>query len=239
MNSLVVGIAITLSAFIALLWRHHLQCLRHCEDMSSTEHLQVLTPRSSSADYKIPAALSIALIFICTTLYSHLGRFSEWDRAVVDESIDYLIAADINRNARRASEQPTNEIALLNLAQSYADGGLYSESVSTLDELLQLTGEDAGVLGMKASALYYRDGREMNLAVTLVLKRALAIDEYEYQSRLLLATHAYLHGDYEHAIEQWQLLLKSDSQSFNRESINNAILKAEQNISNRSVTTTE
>ena len=235
MNSLVVGIAITLSAFVALLWRHHLQCLRHCE----IESKEMTNNRSSSVDFKIPAALSIALIFVCTTLYSQLGRFSEWDKAVVDESIDYLIAADINRNARRASEQPTNEIALLNLAQSYADGGLYRESVSTLDELLELTGEDAGVLGMKANALYYRDGREMNLAVTLVLKRALALDKHEYQSRLLLATHAYLHGDYEHAIEQWQLLLMSDSQSFNRESINNAILKAEQNISNRSVTTTE
>ncbi|MCL1063327.1 nitrite reductase [Shewanella benthica] len=237
MNSLVVGIAITLSAFIALLWRHHLQCLRHCE-VDNTEATGK-TFRSSSVDFKIPAALSIALIFVCSTLYSQLGRFSEWDKAVVDENIDYLIAADINRNARRASEQPTNEIALLNLAQSYADGGLYRESVSTLDELLELTGEDAGVLGMKANALYYRDGREMNLAVTLVLKRALALDKHEYQSRLLLATHAYLHGEYGHAIEQWQLLLMSDNQGFNRESINNAILKAEQNISNRSVTTTE
>lgn len=237
MNSLVVGIAITLSAFIALLWRHHLQCLRHCEADNREVGSNAFSP--SSVNFKIPAALSIALIFVCSTLYSQLGRFSEWDKAVVDENIDYLIAADINRNARRASEQPTNEIALLNLAQSYADGGLYRESVSTLDELLLLTGEDAGVLGMKANALYYRDGREMNLAVTLVLKRALALDKHEYQSRLLLATHAYLHGDYEHAIEQWQLLLMSDSQSFNRESINNAILKAEQNISNRSVTTTE
>ena len=235
MNSLVVGIAITLSAFVALLWRHHLQCLRHCE----IESKEMTNNRSSSVDFKIPAALSIALIFVCTTLYSQLGRFSEWDKAVVDESIDYLIAADINRNARRASEQPTNEIALLNLAQSYAEGGLYADSVNTLDELLALTGVDAEILGMKANALYYRDGREMSLAVTLVLKRALAIDEYEYQSRLLLATHAYLHGEYEHAIEQWQLLLMSDNQGFNRESINNAILKAEQNISNRSVTTTE
>lgn len=235
MNSLVVGIAITLSAFIALLWRHHLQCLRHCE----IESKEMTNNRSSSVDFKIPAALSIAIIFVCTTLYSQLGRFSEWDKAVVDENIDYLIAADINRNARRASEQPTNEIALLNLAQSYAEGGLYADSVNTLDELLALTGVDAGILGMKANALYYRDGREMSLAVTLVLKRALAIDEYEYQSRLLLATHAYLHGEYEHAIEQWQLLLMSDNQGFNRESINNAILKAEQNISNRSVTTTE
>lgn len=235
MNSLVVGIAITLSAFIALLWRHHLQCLRHCE----IEGREMTSNRSSSVDFKIPAALSIAIIFVCTTLYSQLGRFSEWDKAVVDENIDYLIAADINRNARRASEQPTNEIALLNLAQSYAEGGLYADSVNTLDELLALTGVDAGILGMKANALYYRDGREMSLEVTLVLKRALAIDEYEYQSRLLLATHAYLHGEYEHAIEQWQLLLMSDNQGFNRESINNAILKAEQNISNRSVTTTE
>ncbi len=235
MNSLFVGIVMTLSAFIAVLCRHHLQCLRHCE----TDNTEIASNCSSSVDLKIPAALSIALIVVCSTLYSQLGRFSEWDKAVVDETIDYLIAADINRNARRASEQPTNEIALLNLAQSYADGGLYSESVDTLDELLQLTGEDAGVLGMKANALYYRDGREMSLAVTLVLKRALAIDEYEYQSRLLLATHAYLHGEYEHAIKQWQLLLMSDSQSFSRESINNAILKAEQNISNRSVTATE
>ncbi|RTR40419.1 nitrite reductase [Shewanella canadensis] len=240
MNSLAIGIGVTLCAFIALIWRHHLRCLNqgviHIAKQSNACDSEVITP---SLDIKIPVLLSIVLLFSSVSLYSQLGHFSDWDKGNVDEHIDYLITADINKNAKTVNEQPNNEIALLNLAQSYADGGLYSDSVKTFDELLQLTGDDAGILGMKANAMYYRDNRAMSLDIDLVIARALAIDEYEFQSRLLLATHGYLNGNDEEAIKQWELLLKSDSQSFNRDSINNAILRAEQKIANRSVTASE
>lgn len=234
MNSLAVGIGISLSVFIALIWRHHLKFAHLLLNESATDDEGHRHAKFSLSEIKVPMALSMVFLLFCVSLYAQIGRFSEWDKGVVDENIDYLIAADINKNARTVSEQPNNEIALLNLAQSYAAGGLYVDSINSLDELIALTGEDAAILGMKATAMYYRDDRSLSLETELVLARAIALDKFEFQSRLLMATHAYLNGQFEQAIEQWDLLLQSDSQSFNRASINNAIFRAEQKIANRS-----
>ncbi|GIU49183.1 nitrite reductase [Shewanella sairae] len=237
MNSLAIGIAVTLSAVITLIWRHHHSSQKHGVtliakpfDDGNDEH---------SVNIKVPMGLSVVLFTATLAIYSQLGHFNGWNKGVIDSNIDYLITAEINKNAKKVNEQPSNEIALLNLAQSYVDGGLYSESVQTLDDLLALSGDSASVLGMKANAMYYRDHRAMSLDIDLVIARALALDQYEPQSRLLLATHAYLTGEYEQAIEQWLILLKSDKQNFNRASINNAILRAEQKLANRSVAASE
>jgi formate-dependent nitrite reductase complex subunit NrfG len=234
MNSLAVGIGISLSVFIVLIWRHHLQFSHLLLNESAIDDEGHRRAPFSLSEIKVPMALSMVFVLLCVSLYAQIGRFGEWDKGVVDENIDYLIAADINKNARKVSEQPNNEIALLNLAQSYAAGGLYVDSINSLDELIALTGEDAAILGMKATAMYYRDNRSLSLETELVLARAIALDKFEFQSRLLMATHAYLNGQFEQAIEQWHLLLQSDSQSFNRASINNAIFRAEQKIANRS-----
>lgn len=234
MNSLAVGIVISLSVFIALIWRHHLQSAHLLLNEPATGDECHHRATFSLSEIKVPAALSVFFLVFCLSLYAQTGRFGEWDKGVIDENIDYLISADINKNARAVSEQPNNEIALLNLAQSYVAGGLYSDAINSLDKLIALSGDVAGVLGMKATAMYYRDDRILSLDTELVLARALALDKFEFQSRLLLATHAYLNGEYEEAITQWHHLLQSDSEAFNRAAINNAIFKAEQKITNRS-----
>lgn len=234
MNSLAVGIVISLSVPVALIWRHHLQSAHLLLNETAVGDEPHHPAKFSFSEIKIPAAVTITFLICCLSLYAQVGRFGEWDKGVVDEHIDYLIAADINKNARKVSEEPKSEIALLNLAQSYIAGGMYPEAINSIDELIALSGEAADLLGIKASAMYYRDNRTMSLDTELVLARALALDKFEFQSRLLKATHAYLNGQYEQAIEQWQLLLQSESQSFNRTSINNAIFKAEQKIADRS-----
>lgn len=238
MSSLAVGIGFCLVSVIACVWGHHLQA-HHLKRSALASQEAASTAKGRAFNGAVPAAISLVVLILPLMVYSQIGRFSEWDKGVIDENIDYLIAADINKNARKVNEQPNNEIALLTLAQSYAEGGLYAQSVTTLNDLLAITGDDATTLGMKATAMYYRDGREMSIETKLVLARAIALDEYEFQSQLLIATDAYLNQDYLSAIEHWQLLLQSDSQSFNRASIKNAILKTEQKITNRSVTASE
>ncbi|MCL1146988.1 nitrite reductase [Shewanella marinintestina] len=237
MNSLAIGITVTLCAVITLIWRHHHSSQKY--GVTPIANLGEDGIDEHSVNVKAPVVLSVVLFTTTILIYSQLGHFNGWNKGVVDTNIDYLITAEINKNAKKVNEQPSNEIALLNLAQSYVDGGLYSESVQTLNDLLTLSGDSASVLGMKANAMYYRDKREMSLDVNLVIARALALDEYEPQSRLLLANHAYLNGEFESAIKQWLKLLESDNPSVNRASINNAILRAEQKIANRSVAASE
>ncbi|WOT05513.1 tetratricopeptide repeat protein [Shewanella youngdeokensis] len=240
MSILAVGIGFCLMCTVAFVWFHHRQA-RHLQ--LATPELTIDSTRNTdtavAVNRTVPTAVSVVLIVLPLVIYSQLGRFTEWDKGVVDEHIDYLIAADINKNARKAYEQPNNEIALLNLAQSYTEGGLYAKAVETLDKVLALSGDDPKTLGLKASAMYYRDNRTMSIETSVILARALALDEFDFQSLLLIATDAYLNKDYEKAIAHWQILLRSPSQSFNRAAINNAILKTEQKIANRSVTASE
>lgn len=232
MNSLVIAIVVTLMSFIAPLWILHLRAINNADT-------KAIKPAALTRyGRKIASAMTATLLLVPLLIYSQIGRFNDWNKGFIDENIDYLIAADINKNAQAASEMPNNKIALLNLAYAYTEGGLYRESVITLDKLLAIE-TDAEVLGMKANALYYRDGRDMSAEVLDVIAQALALDPNEVQSLLLMATHAYLNRDFQQAIVYWQQLLNSDNPSINRASINNAILKAEQKIANRIVTASE
>lgn len=233
MNSLVIAIVVTLMSFIAPLWILHLRAINNADTNGDIKPAAL-----TRYGWKIPSAMTATLLLVPLLIYSQLGHFNDWDKGFIDENIDYLIAADINKNAQAASETPSNKIALLNLAYAYTEGGLYRESVITLDKLLAIE-TDAEVLGMKANALYYRDGRDMSEEVAYAISQALALDPNEVQSLLLMATHAYLNRDFQQAIVYWQQLLNSDNPSINRASINNAILKAEQKIANRIVTASE
>ncbi|QBF82998.1 nitrite reductase [Shewanella maritima] len=233
MSLLAIAMAITLLCFIAPLWAHRFSVVEQQDNEG-----QSIPILPSLSWLELPSMLTLVLLLVPLFIYGQLGRFSEWDQGFVDENIDYLIAADINKNAREVSEQPLNKVALLNLAHAYAEGGKYAESVDTLNKLLAIE-QDAEVLGMKANALYYRDGRDMSIEVKLVLAQALALDPNEVQSLLLIATDAFLNKDFHRAISHWQQLLDSNNLSINRASIENAILKAEQNIANQTVTASE
>lgn len=233
MNSLVISIVVILLSFIAPLWLLHFRAVKPNDTSAATPSL---TPAKSM--WLIPTLIMFTLLLVTLTVYVQIGRFADWDKGYVDENIDYLIAADINKNAKVVSETPYDKIALLKLAHAYAEGGLYAQSVETLDKLLAIE-PDAEVLGMKANALYYRDGRDMSLEVSIILSQALALDPNEIQSLLLMATHAYLNKEFQQAIAYWQQLLDSNNPNVNRASINRAILKAEQSQANRTVTASE
>ncbi|MGL4895462.1 MAG: tetratricopeptide repeat protein, partial [Shewanella sp.] len=60
-----------------------------------------------------------------------------------------------------------------------------------------------------------------------VIAKALAIDPFEPQTKMLLATDAYLQARYQEAIDHWQSLLTQANGRVNREAISNAIQKAQ------------
>ncbi|BDM62990.1 nitrite reductase [Shewanella sp. NFH-SH190041] len=236
MSSLALTIAGVMSGFILLLWWHHASFLRQCQvqitQCHATTGARELLPKpdTSFPSLLAPILLSLFVLALSVGVYSLTGRFSGWDTGKPDVHTDYLVAADITRGRQAIEQNPDDEIALLALAQSYAAGGMYLEAVTTLDQLLILQGEQAELLGMKATALYYRDGRTIAPDTGIVIARALALHREELQTRLLLATDAYLSGDYAGAIRHWQILLENRTQPFNRAGIHNAISKAQSKL---------
>lgn len=219
MASLGFTIALLLSGFVAwIFWQHvRLNQLQTVASLPLVSHW-------------LPVLCSGVLLAMTLAIYSQTGRYSDWDQGKLDEHIDYLVAADITKALRHVDDQPKNPLALMSLAQAYSAGGQYGDAVQTLDKLLALVGEDAEVLGAKANALYYRDGRQITAETQAVIVQALAIMPFEPQTRMLQATDAYLHGRYLEAIDHWQALLSQPSVEINREAILNAIGKAQSKL---------
>lgn len=219
MASLGFTIALLLSGFVAwIFWQHvRLNQLQTVASLPLVSHW-------------LPVLCSGVLLAMTLAIYSQTGRYSDWDQGKVDEHIDYLVAADITKALRFVDDEPKNPLALMSLAQAYSAGGKYGDAVQTLDKLLALVGEDAEVLGAKANALYYRDGRQITAETQAVIVQALAIMPFEAQTRMLQATDAYLHGRYLEAIDHWQALLSQPSVEINREAILNAIGKAQSKL---------
>ncbi|PMG50075.1 nitrite reductase [Shewanella sp. 10N.286.52.B9] len=238
MNILVLGIAVCLSIFIGLFWIHHSVYNRNLSstvmkqankvaDGNNGEHCLKYDEFKLAGSYQSPLWMSVAVLIFSLSIYASGGHFQGWDKGQADESVDYLIAASITKGRDQVQQQPQNELALISLAQSYAEGGLYADSVTTLDQLIELVGADAELLGIKATSMYYRDSRQFLPETKMVIDTALSFQRDELNTRLLLATDAYLKGEYVDAIDHWRILLTNQTQSFNRQSINNAIMKAE------------
>ncbi|MGI2260681.1 tetratricopeptide repeat protein [Shewanella sp. GXUN23E] len=234
MNSLMMAMAGVFACVSGAIVLHHTSYLRSARQAADCADTQC---SSRGADYQpagmgilTPVVMSLFVFVLGLGIYSQTGRFNDWNQGKLDDNIDYLVAADITKGRQAVEHDPQNEIALLNLAQSYAAGGMYKDAVDTLDKLLAFKGEDAELLGMKATAMYYRDDRAIAPETGIVIARALALYPQELQTRLLLATDAYLNGQYAKAIGHWEILLENQTQAFNRDAINNAILKAQSKL---------
>ncbi|MGL5392984.1 MAG: tetratricopeptide repeat protein [Shewanella sp.] len=212
----IVGVLSVCAAW--LFWQHARLNL-----LQAAAQLPQMSPR-------LPLVCGSVLVLLTLAIYNQTGRYSDWDQGKVDENIDYLVAAEITKATRAAKSEPQNPQALLTLAQAQSTGGQYAQAVVTLDQLLALNGADAEVLGAKANALYYRERRQMTAEIEAVIHQALALAPFEAQTRMLLATDAYLHARYQEAIDHWQALLAQPSGRINRDAINNALQKAQMKL---------
>ncbi|WP_261389189.1 tetratricopeptide repeat protein [Ferrimonas balearica] len=167
------------------------------------------------------------LILPAMLLYGQLGRPGDWDTGTVDHRVGYLLQKTINEDRLALDASPSDPERHLTLARSLAAGGQYDEAVSVMEQLLAQQAPQASWLGLKASYLYYRDGRTLSDDAQALVDRALTLDSADVTTRMLLANRAYLGGHYPEAIGHWEALLASDTAQVNRTAIGNAIAKAQ------------
>lgn len=178
---------------------------------------------------KLPFIVGIALTTVAAAcvIYGTFGRYGEWQQQKVDEDVDYLLAAKVTKAKRAVQNMPGNTVAQMQLAESYIEGARYREAVDVLDECLKTGGEAADVLGRKAFAMYYRDGRQFTSETRAVIDRVLKLNRLDVQTRMLLGQDAFLNKRYAEAIEHWKLLLDSRVAPDKETALRNAIAKAE------------
>lgn len=236
MNTLLLSILAILFCSFALLVCHHFRYGRGIQDLENeigdcfgSNYYVTKSDANSNNNYPF-GFIGLFLISVTVFLYLTLGRYQDLDSAMADYNIDYLLVADINKGQKLAEENPADPLVLLSLAQSYIDGGLYNDALETLDKLLIINSDNSEALGLKATSMYYRDDRVINMDTSLVIARALAQHHEEFNTRLLIANDAYLNGDYQKAIDNWNIVLTNKVQVFNRDAINFAIEKSKNKL---------
>lgn len=187
-----------------------------------------LRSRAARSHISILSLIILLLIGSSLGVYASVGRFSDWERAQVDNTKDHRLAAKITQARRVAMNKPRSVEARRDLAGLYMQGSL--TSAKTLDEALTITGPNAGLYGDKARALYYRDHRQMTPEVKLTLEKALSLNPAETSSRMLLAEHAFRNKDYAAAISEWETIIKAHSAPEREAAIQRAIANAREKL---------
>ncbi|MCK8046104.1 tetratricopeptide repeat protein [Shewanella sp. 1CM18E] len=232
MNTLLICISLILFCSLAFLFCHH---YRYDNEVASLEkevghffgsNISIDSNDTQQHNNYYFGSIGLFIISVSALLYLTIGSYEKLDSAQVDYNIDYLLVADINKGLKLAEDNPGDPVVLLGLAQSYIDGGLYNDALATLELLLAIDAQNTEALGLKATSMYYRDDRVMNMDTSLVIARALTLHHEELNTRLLLANDAYLNGDYQKAINNWEIVLTNKKQIFNRDAINYAINKS-------------
>lgn len=231
MNILLISIIALCVLLLMTFFGHHtLYRIKHTSFFSDYNELDSNRTKYSRSSFSFVLLLNVTVIISVVTVYSYLGRYNEIDLARADLNVDYLLAAEINRARKQANEQPNNKSVLMGLARASMDGGLYLEAIEALDELLIYMGDDAEIIGLKATALYYKNHRSMTSEVKLLTQSALDLYPQDFNTRVLLANDAYINHEYQVAISHWKILLKNTKQPFNRNAIEFAINNAQKNL---------
>ena len=184
------------------------------------------TPGAARA--KVLTVLAVVSILVLSAAgYGFLGRFSDWDTREVDEFTDWQLAARITEARRACSAAGTGrEFPRIALVEEDYAAGLYKDAVDTLDAAVTLCGETQELLSLKAQALYYRDGRRFGPEVRALTERLLRANPYNVEIRLLIANDAFLTGNYQKAIDEWEFLIRSGAAAGQRAALENAVANA-------------
>lgn len=147
------------------------------------------------------------VIVASLSLYSMLGRPGDWQVKKADDSVAYLVTAKITEAQRRVEANPEDASAQHALAVLHLEVGQYEEAVERINRVTAIVGEHADLMGLKAFALYYRDGKQLTTETRTLIDRVLVKNPYEVQTRMLLGQDAYTRGNYAEAVGHWQVLL--------------------------------
>ncbi|TDQ57860.1 cytochrome c-type biogenesis protein CcmH/formate-dependent nitrite reductase complex subunit NrfG [Mesocricetibacter intestinalis] len=144
------------------------------------------------------------------------------DAAVTERNDDYILSV---QNRLRAD--PNKGEDWIELGRAYMLNNEFENALTAYANAEKLLGARPAILGLAATALYYRAGQKITPEVRRLTEEALAQDQAESSSLSLLASDAFLRTDYAAALKLWQQLLDSQRSEINRRDIIRAMQMAE------------
>ncbi|WP_076543233.1 c-type cytochrome biogenesis protein CcmI [Shewanella sp. UCD-KL21] len=184
-----------------------------------------------------PSIMTVGVLAVSGYFYSTLGAYQELATPPQAEasphqgmSNEQIMAQRVQMMEQQVQAEPENSQAWFSLGHAYISANQFDHAVASFDKVMELVGTASELLGPKATALYYKNGQQMNSQIQALVDQSLALDPNDPSTLLLVGMDAFFTADYQSAITAWQSILDSDRKDVDRTALMNAIESAKMRI---------
>lgn len=183
-----------------------------------------------------PMVLSTFILVFSGYFYSQYGAYDvlvnnpviQADTA--ENSADQQAQLQVKQLIKLTQDEPNNAEAWYRLGLGFVTIGQFDRALSAYDQVIAIDGEKADLFGAKAQAVYYRDGQVISPLVQQYINKALAIDNRDPATHILLGMHNFINKAYQQAIDYWQVVVSDARPNVNIQVLKEAIVQAKNNL---------
>ncbi|URJ85549.1 c-type cytochrome biogenesis protein [Pasteurella multocida] len=182
--------------------------------------------KSERFSFKFHLFLIVLLLTVPTLYYFSLPRYAAVEvgeqaflaqqMQLMEQAISQQHEDQITQLQQKLRQDPNHAENWLLLGQAYLDNAEVEHALIAYGNAQQLLGDKPAILGAIATAYYYQAGQKMTAKVDALLTQALTADPFETASLSLIATDAFVQGNYQKAAQTWQKMLDSDRPNVER-----------------------
>ncbi|HII3838277.1 TPA: TPR domain-containing protein [Pasteurella multocida] len=182
--------------------------------------------KSERFSFKFHLFLIVLLLTVPTLYYFSLPRYAAVEvgeqaflaqqMQLMEQAISQQHEDKITQLQQKLRQDPNHAENWLLLGQAYLDNAEVAHALIAYGNAQQLLGDKPAILGAIATAYYYQTGQKMTAKVDALLTQALTADPFETASLSLIATDAFVQGNYQKAAQTWQKMLDSDRPNVER-----------------------
>ncbi|EEX50867.1 tetratricopeptide repeat protein [Pasteurella dagmatis] len=186
---------------------------------------------------KLNMFLAFLLITVPSLYYFSLPRYTDVEQGeatflqqqmqLMEQAISQQNEDKITQIQNKLRQDPNDAENWLALGQAYIENNEFDSARISYQNAQSLLGNKPYILGALATALYYQSGQQLTEAVQALLNQALIEDPQEISSLSLIATDAFVQGNYQKAAQTWQKMLDSDRPNIDRRTLIQRIQMAE------------
>jgi cytochrome c-type biogenesis protein CcmH len=151
------------------------------------------------------------------------------------ESLDesQMIMVRIKTLQKKIETEPKNTEYWYELGQVLVGAGDFDNAIKAFDQIIEIEGVKADLLGAKAQATYYKNNQKIDANVQALIDQALALDPQDPSTNILLGMHNFIGNDYAEAIAYWERIIDSESQNGSNSVYISALTEAVNEAKNR------
>lgn len=218
--------------------------------LNDEAQLQQHSPQAKSA-VKNPVVLSAVIWFVLLAVplayYFSMNRLDvvmQGEEAFKQKQHQLRTASTTEKNEdyilsvqQKLRQNPNDAEAWIELGQAYVLSNEFDNALLAYGNAEGLVGSKPAILGLAATALYYNAGQKITPKVQQLIDNALNQDPKETTALSLLASDAFLHTEYQRAIDIWQQLLDSERSEVDRRKLIESMQMAQQLLKAQQKTT--